>query len=161
MKATYKSLIPILLIFISSSSCQEKFDEINVDPDTFPSADDATVLSSALGFMSYMIDVDLNMASFLWAQYYTWGIGVALGNQERFVAQPDDFSSYWERAYADVLIDLKRLKKSESAAYRGVARILEAYVYQGLVDHFRSEERRVGKECRSRGSGEHEEKTEE
>jgi hypothetical protein len=136
MKATYKSLIAILLIFISSSSCQEKLDEINVDPDTFPSADDATVLSSALGFMSYMIDVDLNMASFLWAQYYTWGIGVALGNQERFVAQPDDFSNYWERAYADVLIDLKRLKKSESAAYRGVARILEAYVYQGLVDHF-------------------------
>jgi hypothetical protein len=134
MKVIYKSIIAVLLVF--SVSCSEKIDEINVNPDTFPTANDAQVLSASIGFLGYIQDVDLNMFSFLWAQYYTWGIGVSIGNQERYVSEPDDFDGYWERAYANCLIDLKFLTKSESPAYRGVARILQAYIYQGLVDHF-------------------------
>lgn len=136
MKVIYRSFIILALIFFTATACEDKIDEINVDPDTFPTAPDAQVLASSLGHLAYIIDVELNQASFLWAQYYTWGIGVALGNEERFVAEPGDFDNYWERAYSDVLIDLKFLTKSESAAYRGVAKILQAYVYQGLVDHF-------------------------
>ena len=70
------------------------------------------------------------------AQYYTWGIGVSIGNQERFIAQPNDFDNYWTRAYANVLTDLDFLIKSEQPSYRGAARILKVYTYQGLVDHF-------------------------
>lgn len=135
MKVIHKSLIVFLLIFIFTA-CEDKIDEINVDPDTFPTANDAQVLTSAQGFLSYMVDVDLNMGSFLWAQYYTWGIGVSIGNEERFVAEPSNYNGYWERAYAEALIDLKFLTKSESPAYRGVAKALQAYIYQGLVDHF-------------------------
>ena len=134
MKVIYKSLVVLLLVFFTS--CEEKIDELGVNPDTFPTAPDAQVLSSAIGYLGYIQDVDLNMGSFLWAQYYTWGIGVSLGNEERFVAEPGDFDPYWQRAYSNVLIDLKFLTKSESPAYRAVARILQAYVYQGLVDHF-------------------------
>lgn len=136
MKFIYRSLIAVLLLSSLSYSCEEKIDELSVDPDTFPDASDGQVLSAAIGYLGYIVDVDLNMGSFLWAQYYTWGIGVSIGNQERFVAQPDDYNGYWERAYANVLMDLKKLTKSESAAYRAVGNILQAYVYQGLVDHF-------------------------
>lgn len=135
MKFRYKYLLALVLVFFLSA-CEESLEEINVNPDTFPTANDAQVLSSAIGFLGYIQDVDLNSGSFLWAQYYTWGIGVSIGNQERFVAEPDDFDGYWQRAYSDVLIDLKFLTKSNSAAYRGVAKTLQAYVYQGLVDHF-------------------------
>jgi hypothetical protein len=131
----YKSLIVALFVFFTSS-CEDKIEDINVNPDTFPTANDAQVLTSAQGFLGYIVDVDLNMFSFLWAQYYTWGIGVSIGNQERFVAEPDDFDGYWERSYSDALVDLKFLTKSESPSYRGVAKILQAYIYQGLVDHF-------------------------
>jgi len=134
MKSIFKILFITLLVV--SFSCNEKLDELNVDPNTFPSANDAQVLSSSIGYLGYVVDVDLNFFSFLWAQYYTWGIGVSIGNQERFVSQPDDFDNYWQRSYANCLTDLKYLTKSNSAAYRGVAKVLQAYIYQALVDHF-------------------------
>lgn len=135
MKLIFRTLI-IGLLLSFSTSCEDKLEDLSVDPDTFPIANDAQVLSSAEGFIGYIVDVDLNMGSFLWAQYYTWGIGVSIGNQERFVSEPADFDGYWERSYSNALTDLSFLSKSESAAYRGVAKVLEAYLYQNLVDHF-------------------------
>lgn len=137
MKRIYSFLITGLLLF-SATSCDERLANLNVDPDNSPTASDAQVLTSALGYMSYVQDVELNMNSFLWAQYYTWGIGVSIGDQERFVANPDDFDNYWNRSYYQVLTDLKFLTKSDSKAYSGVGKLLMAYMYQGLVDHFGS-----------------------
>ena len=135
MKLIFKTLIiGVLLVF--STSCEEKLEDLSVDPDTFPKANDAQVLSSAEGYIGYIVDVDLNLGSFLWAQYYTWGIGVSIGNAERFVAEPDDYDGFWQRSYSNALTDLHYLSNSESGAYRGVAKVLEAYLYQNLVDHF-------------------------
>ncbi len=117
-------------------SCSDSLEEINVDPNTFPTADEAQVLSAAQGFLGYVVDTDLNFESFLWAQYYTWGIGVSIGNAERFVAEPDDHNGYWQRAYANCLTDLNYNSASDSPEYSGTAKILSAYIYQGLVDHF-------------------------
>lgn len=133
MKKIIKILLPLLVLTVS---CSDKLDELNVDPNTFPDANDEVVLSSAIGFLGYVVDTDLNFESFLWAQYYTWGIGVSIGNQERYVATPTDYDAYWQRAYANILTDLANVAKSETPAYSGVAKVLEAYVYQGLVDHF-------------------------
>ena len=134
MKLIFKTLIPVLLVMFTS--CEEKLDEINVNPDSFSSAPDAQVLTSAIAYYAFVQDVDLNANFFLFAQYYTWGPGVAIGNEERFVQTPDDGDPYWGRSYAAVLKDLNYLTKSESPVYRGVAKILSAHVYQGLVDHF-------------------------
>jgi hypothetical protein len=134
MKYIFRTLIAFTLIF--TISCEDKLTELNVSPNTSPVANDAQVLTSSIGYLGYVQDVDLNFGSFLWAQYYTWGIGVSLGNAERFVSEPDDNDGYWQRAYANCLTDLKFLSKSESAAYRGVSKVLTAYIYQGLVDHF-------------------------
>lgn len=127
-----------ILLLTISFSCSESLEEINIDPNTFPSAGDPQVLSSAIGFMGYIVETDLNYSeSFLWSQYYTWGIGVSIGNEERYVSAPGDFNGYWQRAYANSLTDLNYITKtSTSAAYRGVANVLKAYLFQGLVDHF-------------------------
>jgi len=117
-------------------SCSESLEEINIDPNTFPTADEAQVLSAAQGFLGYVVDTDLNYESLLWSQYYTWGIGVSIGNAERFVAEPDDHNGYWTRAYANCLTDLKYNTASSSSEYSGIAKILRAYIFQGLVDHF-------------------------
>ncbi|WP_179348450.1 SusD/RagB family nutrient-binding outer membrane lipoprotein [Winogradskyella pacifica] len=137
MKNTIKTII-ICCLTVFYFSCEESLDEINIDPNTFPTADDAQILSSSLGFLGYIIDTDLNYSdSFVWSQYYTWGIGVAIGNSERYVQQAGDNDGYWQRAYANSLADLDYIdKNSSSAAYRGVSKVLKAYIFQGLVDHF-------------------------
>mgnify|MGYP000134843863 CR=1 FL=1 len=134
MKNIIRLLLACAVFFLVS--CEKNLEEVNIDPNNSPTANDSQVLSSALGSLGYWVDVDLNSQSFLWAQYYTWGIGVSIGNQERFVSQPDDYDNAWNRAHEQCLIDLKFLTKSESAAYRGVGKLLTAYIYQGLVDHF-------------------------
>lgn len=136
-----KNKIKIILICFLTTlyvSCEDSLEEVNIDPNTFPSAGDAQILSSAIGFLGYIVETDLNYSdSFLWSQYYTWGIGVSIGNAERFVANATDYDGYWQRAYANSLADLDYIdKNSNSAAYKGISKVLKAYIFQGLVDHF-------------------------
>lgn len=130
--------ICLILLLTLSFSCNDSLEEVNIDPNTFPSAGDPQVLSAAIAYMGYIVEQDLNFSeSFLWSQYYTWGIGVAIGNPERYVSAGGDFNGYWQRAYANSLTDLNYITKtSSSAAYRGIANVLKAYLFQGLVDHF-------------------------
>lgn len=134
MKNRFKIIIILLLTL--SFSCS--LEDVNVDPNTFPTAGDAQVLSSSIGFLGYIVETDLNYGdSYMWSQYYTWGIGVAIGNPERFVQAGTDNDGYWQRAYANSLADLDYIdKNSSSAAYRGISKVLKAYIFQGLVDHF-------------------------
>lgn len=135
MKKIY-SFLTIGILLFASTSCDERLANLNVDPDNSPTASDAQVLTSALGYMSYVQDAHYNQFSQLWAQYYTWGIGVSIGNQERYVSEPDDQNTMWTRAYANALTDIKFLTKSNSKAYAGIGKVLKAYMFQGLVDHF-------------------------
>ncbi|MBK9995164.1 MAG: SusD/RagB family nutrient-binding outer membrane lipoprotein [Saprospiraceae bacterium] len=76
------------------------------------------------------------MRAALWAQYWTWGPGVALGDNERYLSQPADFNNAWTRAYANALADLKFLEKSSDKTYNGISKIMQANLFQILVDHF-------------------------
>ncbi|MFY0713886.1 SusD/RagB family nutrient-binding outer membrane lipoprotein [Seonamhaeicola sp. NFXS20] len=136
MKNNFK--IIFILFLTLGFSCSDSLEEVNIDPNTFPSAGDAQVLSSSIGFLGYIVDTDLNYSdSFLWSQYYTWGIGVSIGNAERFVQTATDHNGYWQRAYANSLADLDYIDKySSSSAYKGISKVLKAYIFQGLVDHF-------------------------
>jgi len=136
MKMKYIFRASAVVLVLSLVACSESLEDINIDPNNSATANEKVILPTALTNVGYIVDADLNAASFLWAQYYTWGIGVSLGNPERFVAEPDDYDGYWQDAYADALIDLKFLAKSSNPAYRGVAKALQAYVFQGLTDHF-------------------------
>ena len=126
-------IIPFL--FLGVVSCGD-LAEINEDPNKSPSANPAQVLTSAIGYLSWIVDGRFNEYSHLWGQYWTWGPGVSLGNQERFDPEPDDFNNVWSRCYADCLADLQFLVNSDDPAFQGIGNILQAYVYQALVDHF-------------------------
>ena len=133
-----KNINKIIIILLLALNFSCSLEDVNVDPNTFPSAGDAQVLSSAIGYLGYIIETDLNYSeSFMWSQYYTWGIGVAIGNPERYVQAGTDNDGYWQRSYANSLADLDYIdSNSSSAAYKGISKVLKAYIFQGLVDHF-------------------------
>ena len=74
--------------------------DLNVDPDESPSARPQEVLTSALGYAAWVQESRYNEQAFLWGQYWTWGPGVSLGNDARYVAEPDDHNNLWARAFS-------------------------------------------------------------
>ena len=136
MKNKINTLFILLLALVVS--CDVDLEDTNIDPNNSQTAGDAQTLSSAIGYMGYIVEADLNYSdSFLWSQYYTWGTGVAIGNAERYVSQAGDNNGYWFRTYATSLTDLNYIvNTSNSEAYKGIANVLKAYLFQGLVDHF-------------------------
>lgn len=133
MKFTYK--IIFLCLVISFTAC-EKLADHNIDPNNSPTARPQELLTSALGYTAWIVDGRYNELAFQWGQYWTWGPGVSLGNSARYIAEPDDHNNLWARCYSNALADLKVIGKSEDPAFSAVSKILTAYIYQGLVDHF-------------------------
>ena len=76
-----KSLIFVLAAGLFMNSCSEGITELNVDPDRSPTANPAQVLTAAPGALGLVQESEYNHDSFLWAQYWCWGPGVAIANQ--------------------------------------------------------------------------------
>ena len=133
MKSTYKLMFfTLVLIF---ASC-EKLADLNVDPDKSPTARPQEVLTSAQGYAAWVVDDRLNLLAYQWAQYLTWGPGVSIGNAPRYIAEPDDHNNLWGRTYSNALADIKFLIASDDVAFSAVGKVLHAYLFQMLVDHF-------------------------
>ncbi len=110
--------------------------EFNVDPNNSASARPQEVLTSALGYIAFVMDAQYNDNASLWGQYWTWGTGVSLGDDARYIQLANAGNQAWARSYSDALADLKFLKGVDHDGYNGVAKTLEVFVYQYLVDHF-------------------------
>ncbi len=135
MKSIYKLMI-FSLALLTTVSC-EKLADKNVDPNKSPSARSQEVLTSAQGYMSWTIDGRYNLNNaYQWAQYLTWGPGVSIGNAPRYIAEPDDMNNLWSRTYANALADLNYLIRTGEDSYSAIGKVLRAYVFQNLVDHF-------------------------
>lgn len=119
-----------------ANSCTDGLSDLNTNPDKSPNANPEQVLTSAQGYIAWVIDGTYNEDSFLWGQYWTWGPGVAIGNLERYVGEAADYNNRWVKMYAKALTDLRFVANSTSTAHAGAAKILTAYIYQGLVDHY-------------------------
>lgn len=131
----YINKLLILALTIFMVSCDD-LPDVNIDPNNSTTARPQEVLTSALFYTAFIMDAQYNEEAYLWAQYWTWGTGVSLGDNARYIQEPRDNNQAWTRSYRDVLADLNFLKKSENPAFRGIARTLEVFVYQYLVDHF-------------------------
>ena len=131
-----KNLLLIFFLTFFMFSCISDLSDLNKDPDTAPNANPENVFTSATGYLGWIVDGRYNLYSFIWAQYWTWGPGVAIGDIERYVAAGADFDNVWVRCYSNALTDLKFVAASDSKAHAGAAKILQAYIFQGLVDHF-------------------------
>jgi hypothetical protein len=132
-----KSIFKICLITLTCwlVSC-DNISDLNIDPNNSSSARPQEVLTSALGYISFVLDAQYNDQAFLWGQFWTWGTGVSLGDNPRYVMLPNESNQAWARSYSDALADLKFLKEGDNPGYTGIAKTLEALVYHYLVDHF-------------------------
>jgi hypothetical protein len=110
--------------------------EFNVDPNNSATARPQEVLTSALGYIAFVMDAQYNDNAFLWGQFWTWGTGVSLGDDARYIQLANTGNQAWARSYSDALADLKFLRGVDHDGYNGVAKTLEVFVYQYLVDHF-------------------------
>jgi hypothetical protein len=135
-----KSMKSIIKIFMIASafwlvSC-ENLSDFNIDPNNSSTARPQEVLTSALGYTAFVMDAQYNDQAFLWGQYWTWGTGVSLGQDARYVQEPRNANQAWARSYSDALADIGFLKKTDNAAFNGIGKTLEVFIYQYLVDHF-------------------------
>ncbi len=122
------------------ASCNN-ISEFNIDPNNSATARPQEVLTSALGYIAFVMDAQYNDNAFLWGQYWTWGTGVSLGDDARYIQLANAGNQAWARSYSDALADIKFLKEFDnndinSKGYNGIAKTLEVFVYQYLVDHF-------------------------
>jgi len=132
--------ILIYIVLISSfgflSSCEDSISDLNKNPNISLTANPQQVLTAAMAYTNYIVDAQYNRRSFMWAQYLTWGPGVAVGEIERNILNGADYDNVWSRSYANALADLEFVRNSEATAHSGIAQILKAYLFQALVDHF-------------------------
>ncbi len=133
-----KKYIVVLLTFGMFMSCSDELSDLNVNPNRSPSAKPQEVLSSAQGYLAYVIEAQYNVRSAIWAQYWTWGPGVAIGNIERYQSDGTDYDNGWARMYSGALTDFTFVENSEAKVHAGIAKIMKAYSFQLLVDHFGS-----------------------
>ncbi|MFZ1702698.1 MAG: SusD/RagB family nutrient-binding outer membrane lipoprotein, partial [Saprospiraceae bacterium] len=132
----FKKYLLLLFTITVIASCSEELSDLNIDPNNSPNANPAQVLSSAQGFLGWTVDGQFNVRSALWAQYWTWGPGVAIGNIERYVSDGTDYDNGWTRLYNGALADLDFIENSDAKVHAGIAKIMKAYIFQSLVDHF-------------------------
>ena len=92
------------------ASCNN-ISEFNVDPNNSATARPQEVLTSALGYIAFVMDAQYNDNAFLWGQYWTWGTGVSLGDDARYIQLANAGNQAWARSYSDALADIKFLKK--------------------------------------------------
>ena len=134
MKNIFK-IITVVLGLSMVMSCGDLLD-VNTNPNEASQGNPPQVLTSAEGYMTWIIGERFPQRSNLWCQYWTWGPGVQLGNSERFLMEPDDNNNVWFRAYANALPDLAYLNDLGEPLYGGISKTLQAYLYSTLVDYF-------------------------
>ena len=140
LKFTYITLITALVL--TSSSC-EKFYDVNKDPDAIVEAPLSTILTSATVNIAYYAGSDINrFTTLLMQQYSGQSTGTLNQTQEydKYLISPTDVNNSFSTAYATILNDLEtiisRATAEGSPNYSGVAKLLKAYMYQGLVDTY-------------------------
>jgi hypothetical protein len=130
-----RTLVCICALGLAAVSCNDLSD-INVDPNNPASARPQEVLTSILGSSAFVMDYAYNHEAFLWGQYWTWGVGVSLGENARYIQHPRDANQAWAKSYSNALADIEFLKDIKDPAFNGIGKVLEAFLYQYLVDHF-------------------------
>lgn len=135
MKAINKITV-LLVAMLAFSSCGDLLD-INQDPDASPTARPEELLTAAQGELAWIMEGRYNDIATLWAQYWTWGSGVSLGDAEKYISEATDNNNVWGSCYADALADLAFIvKTTDRPEYAGVSKVMQAYIFGYLVDHF-------------------------
>lgn len=129
----------IFLVFVFAStfiSCGDDLAELNVDPNSSPTARPQEVLTAAQVEYANVLEAFMNENSSLFAQYWAGGPGVAILDHERYFFEPSDFNGYFSRSYRAALSDFNFVIKNGSSDHKAIAEIMSVNIYQTLVDLF-------------------------
>ena len=130
----YKFSIVVLALVMSS--CGQDLADININPNSSPTARPQEVLTSGIGYYGIALDAYFNEANALYTQYWAGGPGVAILDHERYFFEPGDFNTEWNFTFLQSLSDLDYVIKNGNGPQSGVAQILTAYIYQTVVDQY-------------------------
>ncbi len=125
------------LLLVSATSC-EKYLDINTNPNAPISAPIAQVLTNVTVNVGFTGGSDMHRYTSLIVQQFS-GQGAA-GTQSREFAryqiQPTDVNNLYSTLFANELRDIEYIiaNSAESPHYRGISKILKAYVFSQAVD---------------------------
>ena len=124
--------IIIVLLSLSLFSCNTTLD-INEDPTTSINATNDVVLPAAQVNLAVAISRFNNLIA-PWGQYWAGGPGVGTPGMEKYNLSSVDNNTAWQSSYSGALQDMFYLINSTDLQYRGVGKVMSAYLYQVLVD---------------------------
>lgn len=135
MKKIFKRYLVLIGLgsAMTFSSCQ-KYLDVNTDPNNPSTADERLLLPSAELFIGNGLGDRYNNITNIWAQYWVGGPGVSQTSFDRYELTGLNMDRPWAALYSGAGQDLATLAKSEKPVYRGMAKILQAYMFQLLVD---------------------------
>lgn len=125
------ALFPLLF-----TSCGEDLSDLNIDPNTSPSAPASAVLTAGIAYYGIALDGYFNEANAILGQYWAGGPGVNVIDIERYAIEPGDFNTEWAFAIRQGLTDLKYAAVNGNEAQSAAAEIMSVSIWQNLVDHY-------------------------
>jgi Starch-binding associating with outer membrane len=134
-----KSFSLIILLALGSSSCEQYFGDVNVDPNAPLDASPAALLGTVETRLVYTAGGELSRFSSIFTQQID-GIARQFEIYKNYGILPGDINPLWNSLYAGILADIQLLRNKADAnnynLYGGISRALQAHTLMLIADYF-------------------------
>lgn len=130
-----KYLFLMFVVAASLTSCDDYLD-INSDPNQSTSSRDDLQLSSAQLYVSVAMGDRITYTTQRWAQYWTGGPGVSLGEQDQHLLSSSECNQLFNNMYRGMSNLKFILDNSKESNYIGIAKVIMAYNFGVCADLF-------------------------
>lgn len=134
MKRIFIKLLPavMLTLMVVVSSCEQRFDELNTNPNAPANAGPQFVLPGAIVDMAYYTNYQLGINYIgLWVQQHASG---AYPEEDQYSPRLNDINVFWNNIYDNNMKDLRHIIDNGTPNQVAVAKILSAYGFMTLSD---------------------------
>ena len=128
----------LILSAFSFVACEKSFEEININPNAFNTAQPENLLAGAVKGTLDLVGGDMNMQMSLNYGHYIGGVG---GQFPRFYFTETRLDEWWNDFYVDILKNIQEIIDNYSGdpEYTNrvqIAKIWKSYVYSVMVSTF-------------------------
>lgn len=126
------SSVFILAFLLWLGACEQRFDELNTNPNAPASAAPEFVLPGAIVDLAYYTNYQLGINYIgLWVQQHASG---AYPEEDQYSPRLNDINVFWNNIYDNNMKDLRYIIDNGSPNQVAVAKILSAYGFMALTD---------------------------